>query len=51
MSVTPISGLFQMNRRAARVLLPGETNNSVIYVIFFIDFMIFWVDAKVSYAC
>jgi len=34
MSVTPIFGLFQINRRAARVLPPGGTNNSVIYVIF-----------------
>jgi len=50
MSVTPISGLFQMNRRAARVLTPGDMNNNVIYVIFFMDFMIFWVDTKVSYA-
>jgi len=50
MSVTPISGLFQMNCRAARVLPPDGTNNSVIYVIFFTDFMIFWVDTKVSYA-
>jgi len=51
MSVTPISGSFQMNRRAARVLPPGGTDSSVIYVIFFMDFRIFWVVAKVSYAC
>jgi len=51
MSVTPTFGLFQINRRAAQVLPPGGTNNNVIDVIFFMDFMIFWVDAKVSYAC